>query len=583
MSTITYTLKIGGTDVDCHALRRWTVTMGRKDDVSAPSPGSGSFTLVYDGDDFNSSGLTPGDLVEFDAVVAGRTFPIARHYLASLDRDWSFEVPDGRSRVSIKTVGKIQSLNRKHLGYADPWGGRGYIPALTPTSAPARQLEPLYIPGETNRFTDGVRAWQVVKAAGHTITAPAQGAAIIDDDESSGVWDCWPVKVGETVETVTRAAPITIPAADTYILSIQCEALAGDNTLDVRPRIGSWVGGWQALNTRYGFDRWTGEAVLPAGSHPVVMEVRGTPPPLTWATSGGITANDGQPAETWGNTWGPTWQDDLACDFGPTWDAMGTLTWSDLGFDWTVHRGVFRVESFTVTDSSAAWEWGDDLIAYRDTNKDTPNEPVNRGDYVRSCTAAARSVVHETRGDDPSEFVYFPRRMRQNSQTRPPVLVLDACDIQAATKSSIAGWRICTEVTWGYGDPVVLPSGDSERDVVKRTRNTTGSLLVDDVQVNYDGPLLLEADAGQVADYVLATFDTPREDITELSTIPLEAMDPDDAGECLTANCGELLRVVGDLPGGWVSAGAPWSGWIEGHQLDGDETTTRLTFTLTAA
>ncbi len=582
MTDITYTMRIGAVDVDCHALKSWSVTMGRRDDVSAPSPGSGSFTLIYDGDDFNSSGMYPGDLVQFDAIIAGRVFPICRHYLATLDRDWSFDAPEGRSRVSLKTVGKIQSLNRKHLGYADPWGGRGYIPSLTPTSAPARQLEPLYIRGESNRFTDGVRAWQVVKAAQHTITAPAQGASIIEDEEGDGKWDCWPQKVGDTSTTITRATPISIPADDTYILTIQCEALAGDNTLDVRPRIGSWVGGWQPLNSRYGFDRWTGEVTVGAGTHEVVVETRGTPPPLTWETSGGITANDGQPAETWSNTWGPTWADELSCDYGPTWADMGNLTWADLGLDWTVHRGLLRVLAFTVSDSTATWEWGDDLICWRDTNKDTPVEKVTRGDYVRACTAAARSVVHETRGDTPSEFVYFPRRMRQNTETRPPVLILDACDIQAATKSTIGGWRQRNEVTWAYGDPINA-AGESDRDTAKRTLNTTGALLVEDIQVNHDGPLLLESDAAQVADYVLSTYASPREDIAELSSIPLEAMDPDDAGSCLAADCGELLRVTGDLPSGWVSAGAPWQGWIEGHTITGTPSDTRLTFTLTAA
>ncbi len=584
MTDIEWSLTVDGKNVSCETLQAFNVTIGRTDEAQQPGPGSSSFLLVYD--EAERGDFTVGSSLLLDADVQGKAVRVATHTITEVQREFTWFQGKPRNSIRIAAAGRWADLNRKLMPYA--WVDQSQLKNeffYTGYEPDSRKIA---------HRTDGIRAKDVIEAAGLCIRAWSLGEEIVVDPEGSDEWpgdDCL-IRVDEDWDSVARANPVTIPADDRYQLTVQCVVLAGDNTLDVYPTIGGVSGEVQQLGS--GLDVWTGEMDLKAGTYPVLMNVRGTPPKLTWATAGGVTNGAGGPARGWGDVWGPAWKDGANCS-GDTW-AEANGTWEEQGLTWDIHRGVFGVESMSIQDTTGKNEWGTDLIAYRNL----PDEPEaareagtqNRGDYVRGCMTATRSVTHEARDGC---FNYTPRIVRAEWEKRgiqAPILKVDSCDVVTSATTVQTGARMLNTVSVDYGgaDAELNCGMPSQSDPHERANivASDASLVAEYTKVDAkisanDNTGLWQAEsAAAVAQYVIDLYaDTDREELPNLTLLPLEKLDPDFAVEVLGAECGERLQLE-NVPTGFVPKN-PWRGYIEQTVIDHTLNNTVASFTLSPA
>ncbi|MCP4508310.1 MAG: hypothetical protein GY826_18205, partial [Fuerstiella sp.] len=184
MTDIEWDLTIEGRNVSCETLQAFNVTIGRGDEAQQPNAGSSTFLLIYDGGDRGD--FTVGDSLHLDAEVQGKPVRVATHTVTEIQREFTWFQGQPRNALRVSAAGAYARLNRKLMAY--PWVDGSRL-----------KSEPYYMGYEIHgdkalaHRTDGIRARDVITAAGECIRAWALGDSIVIDGDGNGEWpgaDC---------------------------------------------------------------------------------------------------------------------------------------------------------------------------------------------------------------------------------------------------------------------------------------------------------------------------------------------------------------------------------------------------------
>jgi hypothetical protein len=506
---IEWALLVGGVDVSCLTGVDFTVTAGRDGDDGQPDPGSGRFTLHAVGSD-RLEWLSAMTVVELHATIAGQGQVVWTGRLNEWRRKFQLGHDlRGRTTVSIIATGPMERLSRDRVGATSrPWGE-----------------------------TDGARILAWVQESRWT-HAESVHEDIIHNDADGSAWSPpSPHTYTGTVDLARAATPAeAVPAAAVAII------VEVDIDLEYPGRATATL----SLPGAFGWSITDPAREVAASSSTTRLQ---------WVVMRGAAA-----AAT--AIIAPIVRlDSFASDVDVAWDLAPTGPWTT----WVPATVTWRGQPLTVTATveSARWSWVSswDMGTVRLTAR--PEDLGDARSLIAGAADAAFGVLWESRGGG---VTYDSLNARRG--TTEVWGAVDAAHLLAESETVTGVAQVVNDITVSYGDPpldpdTLDPTGD--RPSVTRT-NLTSIDAFGWCARDVDGPIADEATAALVADHVISTSATPREELSELVTRPLEDLPTTAQRDFLAVPLGALIEVVGAHPG-WLATS--WRGFIEGWELSG--------------